>query len=98
MARVEVPEWIPGVGPNSRKKGVQLGETHRSRLEDALLGLAETWADDPVRGLAILAAAIQDLTTREVQRQRRDGATWREVGEALGISKQAAQQRYDKKY
>ncbi len=33
-------------------------------------------------------------TTRYVHRARAGGATWKQVGDALGITKQAAQQRY----
>lgn len=43
--------------------------------------------------------AIRDLTERlprYVTRARANGATWQQVGDALAITKQAAQQRYGK--
>lgn len=42
---------------------------------------------------ARLAAAEKDLRA-SVQRARDEGATWQEIGDALGITRQAAQQRF----
>lgn len=43
--------------------------------------------------MAVVAAAEQHLI-ETVQHQRRMGATWAELGEILGTSRQAAQQRF----
>lgn len=96
MVRVDVSEWIPHTPVNTRGHLIKKGQTHRSQLEDTLLTLAESWSHDHLHGLAILATVVDDLIARGVHEQRLEGASWREVGEALGISKQAAQQRYGK--
>lgn len=47
-----------------------------------------------LRDLVLLheqASALIDVTAR---RMREDGYSWAEIGEVLGISRQAAQQRY----
>lgn len=41
-----------------------------------------------------LAALTTVLTRRAVDLHRQLGATWAEIGESLGITKQAAQQRF----
>jgi hypothetical protein len=38
--------------------------------------------------------AARDEVEYSVRAARRHGATWRQIGDELGISKQAAQQRY----
>lgn len=37
---------------------------------------------------------IADATDRAARRARAEGATWEAIGDMLGVSKQAAQQRY----
>lgn len=39
----------------------------------------------------------EDTVTAQVVTARKAGASWREIGEQLGITKQAAQKRYDRK-
>ncbi len=62
----------------------------------ALLDVAMTGPDD----LAALVAAAQVLRTladdveARVFNARAAGSTWAEVGEALGMTRQAAQQRF----
>jgi hypothetical protein len=41
-----------------------------------------------------LAALHTAKLTRYVARARANGATWKQIGDALAITKQAAQQRY----
>src|SRR3954469_11415270 len=53
----------------------------------AALGAAVEVADD-VRGVA------EELLDRYVAAAREDGRSWSEIGAALGVSKQAAQQRF----
>lgn len=43
--------------------------------------------------MAVVAAAENHLV-ETVQHQRRMGATWQQIGDILGTSRQAAQQRY----
>jgi hypothetical protein len=40
------------------------------------------------------ARAAQDAVLRHVQYSRIAGATWAAIGDALGVSRQAAQERY----
>lgn len=51
------------------------------------------------RELAALAAQVTGVQIRMaelVAGLRRDGASWAQIGALIGVSKQAAQQRYDK--
>ena len=76
------------------------GQTPRSRVEDQLQVAAAAWGCGSLRGLAIMATILDDVIAREVAAAREvqeDGApgqTWASIGADLGISKQAAQQRY----
>lgn len=52
---------------------------------------------NPLSALAtarIAAEALDDATRHLVMRARLEGSSWSTVGAALGITKQAAQQRY----
>lgn len=49
--------------------------------------------DDVARALGNLDAA-ESRMRHSVARAREEGATWAEVGEALGVTRQAAQQRF----
>jgi len=44
--------------------------------------------------LVIIAQDVDVLTAYLVELARRDGATWNSIGVMLGVSKQAAQQRF----
>jgi hypothetical protein len=72
------------------------------RLDD-LLGAARAAAasDDPLEHLAsavVLAEGLGELADHLVghfvDQARRSGASWTDIGRALGVSKQAAQQRF----
>ncbi len=79
---------------------------HYTRAEQAVLHalgkLGETLEtiDEPDHHLkalarrAALADALEELTAHAVAVARRRGYSWTEFGQALGVSKQAAQQRY----
>lgn len=61
--------------------------------------LRQATAGDAVARVRLLAAVQRhvngaDGLARYVGRMRREGASWAEVGAALGVSRQAAQQRY----
>lgn len=64
-----------------------IGEQLESSAEQGL---------DALDLLAQLRSALDDLTVHEVANARECGASWTQVGSALGTSKQAAQQRYAK--
>ncbi len=55
------------------------------------------WTSEPLDGFrqACRAATALDKLTREsVQRARAAGHSWTEIGQALGVSKQAAWERF----
>src|SRR6187402_3403614 len=47
-----------------------------------------------LRDLQTLEDTIKDIRTEIVRDMRREGISWNEIGDALGISRQAARQRY----
>jgi hypothetical protein len=55
---------------------------------------AHTRAGRHSQARRVLERAAQLAATREVRALRRQGANWRDVGEALGISHQTAMRRY----
>jgi hypothetical protein len=61
------------------------------------LRLVGNWEADPLDGLcesAGLARAVDKLQRHLVNRAREAGQTWTEIGEALGVSRQAAWERF----
>lgn len=58
--------------------------------------------DDPgqdpgqLYGLAALSTVIDDLLQEAVAEARADGYSWADIGSALGMTRQAAQQRYQR--
>ncbi len=67
---------------------------------EALLAARVLTDDDDwsgsIRHAVSIQAASEDVVRAVVQQARRDGATWQVVGDALGVSRQAAFQRYGK--
>ncbi|WP_326553340.1 DUF3887 domain-containing protein [Micromonospora sp. NBC_01813] len=64
-------------------------------LASRVLTSGDDWAASIGRAVRIQAAA-DDVVRAAVQQARRNGATWQVVGDALGVSRQAAFQRYGK--
>lgn len=75
----------------------------------ALTQSVEAWADavhphdlrevpiEDLRAITSLADTIHQAEAalaHAIERARREGRTWSEIGTSLGVSKQAAQQRY----
>jgi hypothetical protein len=61
------------------------------------LRLIGDWETAPLEGLcesAGLARAVDKLQRHLVQQARDAGRTWTEIGEALGVSRQSAWQRF----
>lgn len=49
---------------------------------------------EAVGDTAALMAGVENLLQARVDAARRHGRTWQEIGDALGVSRQAAQQKY----
>ncbi|MFC3997708.1 DUF3887 domain-containing protein [Nocardiopsis sediminis] len=64
-------------------------------LASRVLTRDDDWADSIGRAVSMQAAA-DDVVRAVVQQARQNGATWQVVGDALGVSRQAAFQRYGK--
>lgn len=58
--------------------------------------LAEAIATDPIRALPVIAALQRDTDEllRDAVRSAAMSSSWREIAAALGVSKQAAHQRF----
>jgi|GEM_PF-2635078 len=73
-----------------------------SSLEEALLDVIEELHDastsqewlDALDANRRAHIALMDARTSAVANARADRATWRQIGKALGVTKQAAQERY----
>jgi hypothetical protein len=55
------------------------------------------WETEPLAGLreaCRVATALEKLTRESVARARAAGHSWTEIGHALGVTKQAAWERY----
>ncbi len=89
----------------SRASGTPQGaRTRRDEVEidlaaDAVArsGVGELTHGDVERSLEAasrLRRAVDGLVTEEVLEARQRGATWAEIGETLGVSTQAAHQKY----
>ncbi|MGO1563143.1 MAG: hypothetical protein ACTHW7_15110 [Actinomycetaceae bacterium] len=100
---VEIPENPPTLTARhlAANRRARDGMTYRERAELALSGLAGGWGREArigigptLNGLAVVSMMVDELIRSEVTEAREAGASWTEIGEALGISKQAAQQRF----
>jgi hypothetical protein len=62
--------------------------------------LGEATATDPLAALTIIGAIGRDITRRrqEAVRAAVQHHSWTEIGEALGVSKQAAHQKFAKEW
>jgi hypothetical protein len=76
-----------------RAKSIHLvAQAQRGRLR-----LVGSWGKRPIDDLAIACAAagaVDKLIQQTVADARRDGCSWTEIGRSLGISKQAAWERF----
>jgi hypothetical protein len=76
-----------------RQKGVRL-IGHGSRVRLRLVG---AWERDPledVRDACRVDVAIEKLLYRSVNAAREAGFSWAEIGRTMGVSKQAAWERF----
>lgn len=71
----------------------------KAHTEALLASLVLTTGDDwagSIRHAVSIQASADDVVRAVVQQARHNGATWQVVGDALGVSRQAAFQRYGK--
>jgi len=75
-----------------------MSSTESAKALDA--DLLQLIADDPLTALSLITELRSEIAQREHEAVMRalEEHTWREVGEALGVSKQAAFQRFGKKW
>lgn len=52
---------------------------------------------DDLERLGDLRGEVEDLIVKAVGRARRGGVSWYKIGPALGVTRQAAEERYKKK-
>jgi hypothetical protein len=61
------------------------------------LTLSDDWKDDPLRviaGISEGAKALEKWQRKAVNAARQQGRTWDEIGDASGVSRQAAWERF----
>ena len=78
------------VRPTRRIRIVGHGQNIRVRA-------AGDWDSEPLDGLreaCRVSTALDKLTRESVQRARKAGHSWTQIGEALGVTKQTAWERY----
>src|SRR5215207_7545006 len=70
--------------------------TGTPRLDDLIVGV-ETAHDDPLDRVAtavLVGETLDHLIGHFVDRARRAGASWTDIGRSMGVSKQAVQKRF----
>ncbi len=85
-----------GLGPDEQwwEQRAEAFATWADRLTAADLELADTSALRTISRLTDLRGEVEAAILEAVREARRTGCTWAEVGAMLGVSKQAAQQKY----
>ena len=74
--------------------------TGAPRLDDLIAGVEQAHADplDRITGAVVVADALGEtadhLVGHFVDRARRSGASWTDIGRSMGVSKQAVQKRF----
>jgi hypothetical protein len=77
-----------------------MSEKDAVRLRRELLALLRRLANGPLtleaglRATAAVRRAVDDLQSELVSTARGEGASWASIGEALGVTTQAAHQRF----
>lgn len=73
------------------KSGTEVLFTLSNLIQDELDGMEGT---DALAVLAALRVEVEHLVDRNARRSRKAGVTYAAIGSALGVSRQAAQQRW----
>ena len=77
----------------ARKKAIRLN----AQATKGRLRLVGSWGEKPIEDLEVACAAsgaVDKLIRQTVADARRQGCSWSQIGMALGISKQAAWERF----
>src|SRR5580693_1106318 len=85
---------VPGVMPRSRKWILEHADELAAYFEDHEPGDERDVAEYMLRRAAIGQAESERRLTSAVTAAREAGWSWRRIGDVLGVSAQAAQQRY----
>jgi hypothetical protein len=83
----------------SRNLDRALTSSYLDAVEDASEVVTQTVSDDPetgLRGVTSLRALLEAVEELQVRRARELGWSWQQIAELLGVSKQAAHQKYGK--
>lgn len=85
-----LPESLRGISEKTVEEAA-------ARIMEGFRVQTHLFTKDELEGLAMLNSLMSDTIKWVVDERRAQGASWSEIGRALGISKQAAQQRFGKK-
>ena len=91
--------WLSGNLDNMAHEDL---DDHEDEIMDdhmvsVTLTLSDDWKDDPLRvisGLSNGAKALAKWQRKAVNVARKQGRTWDEIGDAAGVSRQAAWERF----
>ncbi len=98
MPKVPMPEQSPvPVSPHAKRlpfREETMGEVY---AEASTIGRRDLEGNlRLMNGLAAMSTLIDELIVEQVVEARASGYPWSEIGAALGMTKQATQQRYGK--
>ena len=76
----------------------EIVEEHRDEPRELRLPIWESWSDrqmlDHIPRMAVVAQQVETDLRSWVRELRRRGVTWSKIGEALGITRQSAWERF----
>ncbi|HEX2153774.1 MAG TPA: helix-turn-helix domain-containing protein [Acidimicrobiia bacterium] len=70
--------------------------TEASEMQEAVTAVGGDDPADGLRAVLVLRRLVEAVEAEHVIRARRAGWTWEEVGDALGVSRQAVHKKYRK--
>ncbi|AIF40668.1 hypothetical protein FA951_04030 [Dermacoccus nishinomiyaensis] len=85
-----LPQELRGISEKSVEEAA-------ARIMEGFRVQTHLFTKDELEGLAMLNNLMSDTIKWVVAERRAKGDSWAQIGESLGISKQAAQQRFGKK-
>lgn len=85
---------VPVPGENANKWREPSDEQEDALMDQWRRHIAPLTRTARVRDLAEQVASLNDQLTSAVRHAKLDGASWADLGDAMGMTKQGAQQRY----